>query len=210
MNKQDIKNIKHRITQSDIHLDKNYWNTRWQQEETGWDIGLPAPAITEYMLQYTNKDAAILIPGCGNAHEAEFLLANGFKNITLIDIAPEIVNKLKLRFIGKKEVRILCEDFFQHEGSYDLIIEQTFFCAITPIKRKEYVQKTSSLLISKGKIIGVLFDKIFERKGPPFGGTSLEYKEAFNPFFKIKKMEPCYNSIIPRKGSELFIMMIKK
>jgi SAM-dependent methyltransferase len=198
------------ITKYDTLLDQTYWNSRWQKEETGWDIGFPAPAIAEYILQYKNKDAEILIPGCGNAYEAEYFLENGFKKITLIDIAQEAVERLKRKFEGKKEVRILCEDFFKHEGVYDLIIEQTFFCAIPPPKRKEYAQKAASLLSNKGKIIGVLFDKKFEQQGPPFGGYLLEYKSVFNPYFEIIKMEPCYNSIIPRKGSELFIILIKK
>jgi SAM-dependent methyltransferase len=198
------------IKKNDTLLDQTYWNSRWKKEETGWDIGMPSPAITEYILQYTNNDAAILIPGCGNAHEADFLIENGFKNITLIDIAPEAVERIKKRFEGKTQVRILCEDFFKHNGEYDLIIEQTFFCAIHPSKRNEYAQKTASLLKNKGKIIGVLFDKNFEQQGPPFGGCSSEYKSIFNPYFEIKKIESCYNSIIPRKGCELFIIMIKK
>jgi SAM-dependent methyltransferase len=198
------------IKKNDTLLDQTYWNSRWKKEETGWDIGMPSPAITEYILQYTNKDAAILIPGCGNAHEAEFLIENGFKNITLIDIAPEAVERIKKRFEGKTQVRILCEDFFKHDGEYDLIIEQTFFCAIHPSKRNEYAQKTASILRNKGKIIGVLFDKNFEQQGPPFGGSSTEYKSLFNPYFEIKKIESCYNSIIPRKRSEIFIIMIKK
>ena len=41
-----------------------------------------------------DKTASILIPGCGNAYEAEYLLANGFKNITIIDIAPSLVAQL--------------------------------------------------------------------------------------------------------------------
>jgi len=210
MNKPNTKDVQCCITQCDLPLDQTYWNTRWQREETGWDIGIAAPAITEYMLQYTNKDAAILIPGCGNAHEAEFLIKNGFNNITLIDIAAEAVERLKNRFAGKEQVKILCEDFFNHEGDYDLIIEQTFFCAIPPFKRKEYAQKTSSLLRTNGKIIGLLFDKQFEEQGPPFGGCSCEYKPIFTPYFEIYKMETCYNSITPRKEKELFINLVKK
>lgn len=54
-------------------LDQNYWNTRWANNETGWDIGYPAPAITNYMAQVPDKHIAILIAGCGNAYEAAFL-----------------------------------------------------------------------------------------------------------------------------------------
>ena len=58
----------------DKELDVAFWNNRWATGQTGWDIGYASPAITTYLQQYENKNAAILIPGCGNAHEAEFLI----------------------------------------------------------------------------------------------------------------------------------------
>ena len=85
-------------------FDQNYWEKRWQKNETAWDIGHPSPAITEYLDQYPDKNIAILIPGCGNAYEAEYMIKHGFTNITLIDISPKAVERLKLKFKDKKEV----------------------------------------------------------------------------------------------------------
>ncbi|MNX26413.1 Thiopurine S-methyltransferase [compost metagenome] len=188
---------------------KQYWDAKWLSNATGWDIGYASPAICQYLDQYPNKNAALLIPGCGNAYEAEYLVENGFTNITLIDISPEAVKKIRHKFEHNPQVKVLAEDFFQHKGQYDLIIEQTFFCAISPNRRKEYAEKTASLLHEKGKIIGLLFDKIFEQQGPPFGGSSAEYRAIFNPYFQIKTMEKCYNSIAQRAGSEVFIILDK-
>lgn len=197
-------------TIQDLQLDKNFWNERWKNGETGWNIGYASPAIAQFISQYKNKEAAILIPGCGNGYEAEFIIANGFTNVTLIDIAPEAVERLKLKFEGNPHINIYCEDFFKHEGAFDLIIEQTFFCALHPSQRADYVAKTASLLKPKGKIIGVLFNKIFEKPGPPFGGTTAEYRPLFEPHFNIAIMEECYNSIPPRAGAEVFIKLEKK
>jgi len=191
-------------------LDASFWNARWQNGQTGWDIGFAAPAITSFMQQLNNKNVAILIPGCGNAYEAEFLLANGFTNITLIDIAEEAVNRLKEKFKNEHHIRILCQDYFNHQGNYDIIIEQTFFCAQVLERRNEYVQKTASLLNNNGILIGVLFNVVFEKEGPPFGGNKNEYQQLFEKEFIIKTLEPCYNSIAPRAGNELFIHFIKK
>ena len=198
------------ITQCDVPMDKKYWDTRWEKNETGWDIGYPSPAITEYIDGITNKNIAILIPGCGNAYEAEYLLQKGFTNVTLIDIAPLAVENLKEKFEGNLSIKILCEDFFEHKGAYDLILEQTFFSAIPPFKRNDYASKMHHLLNKKGIIVGVLFDKQFNNPYPPFGGCPCEYKPIFEPYFEIKIMETCYNSIPPRKGSEVFIHFIKK
>jgi SAM-dependent methyltransferase len=195
---------------SEINPDQTYWNTRWEKGETGWDIGYAAPAITAYMSAYPDKNAAILIPGCGNAYEAEWLAQQGFADITLIDIAPKAAEHLNEKFQDIPAIKVLCEDFFLHEGKYDVIIEQTFFCAIPPGRRKEYVQKTASLLNSNGKIIGLMFDKNFDHAGPPFGGSKHEYKALFGEFFTIHKMEACYNSISPRAGTEIFIDLQKK
>lgn len=190
--------------------DKDYWENRWQNADTSWDIGFASPAIVKYMETYSNKDAAILIAGCGNAYEAEFLLNNGFSNITLIDIAPNAVKILSEKFKQNKEITVLCEDFFTHQGKYDLMIEQTFFCAINPDLRSQYVTKSHELLTEKGKIMGVMFNTEFSSDGPPFGGNIEEYKTLFQEFFIIEKMEACYNSILPRQGREVFVELIKK
>ncbi len=191
-------------------LDVSYWNERWEMSETGWDTGFASPSITNYLSQYPNKEAAILIPGCGNAYEAEYLLSNGFTNITLIDIAPKAVEGLQAKFENQEGIRILCEDFFLHQGTYDLVIEQTFFCAIDPKKRNSYSNKMTSLLNPHGKLIGVLFNRTFTHQGPPFGGDLLEYNSIFEPNFEITTMAECYNSVPARMGSEVFINLQKK
>ena len=198
------------VTQCENPLDRAYWDLRWEKQETGWDVGKAVPAIVEYMAQYPSKDAAILIPGCGNAYEAAYLVDAGYTDITLIDIAPKAIELLRTRFAKFPQVKIVCEDFFEHDGMYDLILEQTFFCAIPPHRRDEYVVHAASRLKPGGKIAGVLFDRVFEKEGPPFGGCSCEYRSRFDPYFTIKTLEPCYNSIPERAGTEVFINLIKK
>ncbi len=191
-------------------LDENYWEERWINEKTNWDIGYSSPAIEEYILQYPNKEASILIPGCGNAYEVEFLWNRGFSNITVLDISTTAAQILRDKYQDRKGVTVICEDFFNHHGKYDLVIEQTFFCALHPDLRPQYVNKMHGLLNKGGRIIGVLFNRVFEKDGPPFGGSVLEYQNLFNNDFEIQKMEECYNSIEARKGSEVFINLQKQ
>lgn len=190
-------------------LDKTFWNQRWENKQTGWDIGMASPAITNFMSNYPHKNAAILIPGCGNAHEADWLVQHGFTNITLIDIAPKAVAILKEKYADQPAIEVIEGDFFEHEGQYDLLLEQTFFCAISPALRTNYVAKAASLLKDSGKLIGLLFNVMFEKNGPPFGGEKTEYDALFKKHFTIKKMEECYHSIRPRANTELFIHLIK-
>ena len=106
------------------------------------------------------------------------------------------------RFKGEP-ITIITGDFFEHKGQYDLILEQTFFCAIDPALRSCYVTKMHELLKPSGKLVGVLFNRSFDG-GPPFGGSKEEYEQLFSKHLHIKKMELCYNSILPRQGAEIF------
>lgn len=187
-----------------VNNDLNFWDQRWKDNQTGWDINQVSPPLKEYIDKLRNKKIAILIPGCGNAYEAEYLLRKGFNNVTVIDIAPTLVNKLKVKFAGKP-IKILLGDFFEHKGKYDLIVEQTFFCAINPALRKQYADKCFSLLNKEGKIAGLLFNKIFDKEGPPYGGTEEEYRHLFSEKFSLLQLNTCKTSIEPRKGNELFI-----
>jgi hypothetical protein len=188
---------------------KSFWDDRYQKQETGWDLSQVSPPLKSMIDTLTDKDVHILIPGCGNAYEAEYLLNKGFKHVTLIDIAPSLVNKLKEKFSGKP-ISVINGDFFEHQGTYDLIVEQTFFCAINPALRKQYVLKCHSLLKDKGRISGLLFNKVFEKEGPPFGGTAEEYRTLFGSLFTFKRFEECTSSIPQRLGNEFFVEFEKK
>jgi hypothetical protein len=192
-------------------LSENYWNNRYLNQQIGWDLGEVSPTIKTYINQLINKDLRILIPGAGNAYEAIYLLEQGFTNITVVDFAEKPLADLarKLSNYDSKNCRLIQNDFFNLKGDFDLIIEQTFFCAIHPNLRQNYVEKTHQLLALGGKIVGLLFNKQFGSSGPPFGGTLEEYQSLFQDKFEINKMENAYNSVNPRLGSELFINFIK-
>lgn len=193
-----------------IELDKDFWNNRYVNDETGWDIGEISTPIKEYVDQLYDKTIKILIPGCGNAYEAEYLFNKGFFNVFLIDISPLALENFKKRVTNFPKEQLICDDFFNHTLKYDLIIEQTFFCAITPNLRRKYAEHTSSILNQDGKLVGLLFNDKLNDDKPPFGGNTAEYYSNFTPYFSIEIMEKAYNSIAPRKDRELFIRMTKK
>lgn len=188
-------------------LSKDYWNNRYAENTTGWNIGKVSTPLKAYIDQLINKSSSILIPGGGNGHEAIYLSENGFTNITIVDISPIAIASLKEIFEQKgiTTIQLICTDFFEFKGSYDLIIEQTFFCALDPQLREAYIKKMAELLKADGKLVGLLFNTDF-KVSPPFGGNHLDYQEQFAKHFEIIKMEPCYNSIAPRSGNELFFI----
>ncbi len=190
-------------------LDSSFWNDRYNKQQTGWDLGTVSPPLQQYFDTIQNKNAAILIPGCGNCYEAEYLLAKGFTNITILDIAPSLVENLKIKFANNPNIQIICDDFFNHNSQYDIIFEQTFFCAIDPSLRKQYVAKMQQLLKPNAVLAGLLFSVEFEKQGPPFGGLQQAYENLFHPHFSKVKMASVTNSIESRAGQELFIVCQK-
>jgi SAM-dependent methyltransferase len=199
-----MEELKCCVVVCDTPLDQKYWDNQYQSNTIGWDLGEVSPPLKNYIDTLQDKTIRILIPGCGNTYEAECLLEQGFTNITVIDIAPTLVEKLKTKFKDNSNIKIVLGDFFEHKGEYDLIIEQTFFCALPPTMRQKYVWKMHQLLAKEGKIAGLLFNRTFE-SSPPFGGSQEEYELLFQEAFNFQKMEVCQNSVAPRAGSELFI-----
>ena len=185
-------------------LNQEYWDTQYKVKATGWDIGSVSGPIKTIVDALENKNSSILIPGCGNSYEAEYLLKQGFTNVTVIDIAPTLVAAISETFADNENIKVVLGDFFELEGKYDLIIEQTFFCALPPTMRQKYVWKMHQLLAENGKIEGVLFNRDFD-VSPPFGGNKAEYEQLFAAAFDLVKLELCQNSIEKRTNTELVI-----
>lgn len=191
---------------------EQFWSKRYQDKQTGWDIGYPSTPIKEYIDQLEDKTLKILIPGAGNAYEAEYLHNQGFKNTFVLDVSEFPLKALKTRVPSFPENQLLQGDFFDQQGSYDLIFEQTFFCSFEPTiaNRTSYGIKMNQLIKPNGRLVGLWFNHaLFEGAKRPFGGTKDEYLGYLSPFFKTKVFEECNNSIKPRKGTELFGIFVK-
>ena len=193
-----------------MNFSSKYWNSLYSSKNTGWDIGYVSTPIKEYFDQLEDKNIRILIPGAGKAWEAEYIFKLGFKNVFVLDFSEEAILEFKNRCPWFPENQIICEDFFNHDKVYDIIVEQTFFSSLLPDVRQLYVYQVATILKNGGRYIGLLFNHEFSFNGPPFGGTPIEYQKLFNSFFNFIVFETAYNSIHPRKGREIFILLEKK
>jgi len=190
-----------------IELNEHFWTERYLNHQTGWDIGQVSTPIKEFIDQLTDTNIRVLIPGAGNAYEAEYLWSKGFRQVDVLDLSIEPLAHLQQRVPGWPEDQLLHKDFFDHDQPYDLIIEQTFFCALNPKLRTAYVKKMKELLKPNGKLVGLLFNIPLNTDKPPFGGHLADYRSLFTPDFNILKMEKAYNSAPPRAGNELWISL---
>ncbi len=190
-------------------LDETFWDDKHASGDTPWQLTVPSPPIIAYLDQIQDKHIRILIPGAGQGFELDYLIEQGFSNIDVCDISDHAIEALQKRIGNHAAVRFITGDFFELSGQYDLILEQTFFCALNPELRTAYIDKMYELLSQNGKLVGVLFASHFVADGPPFGGTENEYKELFQKKLHIKKLDMCYNSVKPRSGNELFFIFKK-
>ena len=190
-----------------MELDEIFWNDKYISGQMGWDIGYVSTPLKEYIDQLTDKNIRILIPGGGNSYEAEYLFKQGFKNVEVVDISSIPLRNLKKRLPSFPTENLIHNNFFELKGQYDLILEQTFFCALNPSLREAYAEKMVELLKPSGKLVGLLFNVPLYDDKPPYGGDLEAYRKLFSKYFKIKKMEPAYNSIPPRAGNEVFISL---
>lgn len=189
-----------------------FWQQRYEAGSIQWDMGEVSPPLKAYIdqLPESAKNQAILVPGAGNAYEVGYLHEQGFTNVTLVDFASAPITDFAKRYPSFPTEHLVCADFFSlapEQYQFDWVLEQTFFCAINPQRRDDYVQKMADLLKPEGKIVGVLFNKDFGNNHPPFGGDKEEYQQRFKSHFDIEIMKPCHNSHPARQGSELFIKL---
>ena len=193
-----------------LNLSEDFWENKYKTNKIGWDLGEVSPPLKSYFDQLTNKELKILIPGGGNSHEAEYLFNMGFKNVYVVDLSKTALENIKNRVPNFPLSQLIHANFFDLNHTFDLVIEQTFFCAIDPRLREKYALKMKELLSNNGKLIGLLFDAKLNEDHPPFGGNTEEYISYFESHFTMDIFTKCYNSFHNRQEMELFVKFIKK
>lgn len=191
-------------------LDATYWHQRYADHDAPWDLGGPSTPLATYLDGLADNDLRILIPGAGRAYEAEYAHRLGFRNVFPMDLTGAPFEDLLQRCPTFPREHLLVGDFFAHQGSYDIILEQTFFCALDPALRERYVAHMHALLNPGGKLVGVLFNIPLNADRPPFGGSVTEYASLFRKHFHKVSLEPCRNSIKPRAGNEVWLSAEKE
>ena len=188
------------------------WQRHYEEKDLGWDLGQVAPPFVKLWQEEKLPLGKVLVPGCGRGHEVVFLAENGF-DVTAIDFSSGAVTYLKNALKKRNlEGRILHQDFFSldesHEGVYDLVLEQTFFCAISPKQRRDYVLNVSRILKPGGILVG-LFYHTDEQGGPPYNTTREDIEMHFSKKFEIQELDKTSLSTEQRKDKE-WLGILKK
>lgn len=190
----------------------DFWESRYQAKETPWDLGEAAPPFQTWResesTAYPKGTMAVI--GCGKGHDAALFAKAGFE-VTGIDYAQGAVKAAKEKY--GELIQVIQADMFNlpenSQKKFDWVLEHTFFCAISPLKRPDYVNAVNFLLKPGGYLLG-LFWAHSEPGGPPFKTDLEEILLAFSGPFRLISHKIPDNSIESRRGQEILILFQKK
>lgn len=163
---------------TDTSTDTTMWEAAWQEGNTGWDAGQPAPSLVALLDREELPTGRALVPGCGAGYDVFALAKAGFEAYGL-DIAPTASQRFEEKRAGLEGAHIITDDFFQPEtdlGTFALIWDYTFLCAIPPSLRENWAQRMSQLLGEGGTLVTLIFpvkledtsETTEEDPGPPY------------------------------------------
>lgn len=192
--------------------DSQFWTDIYNEGNPGWDLGEPAAAFKDMIQRVKLPKCRILVLGCGAGHDAA-LFAQAGHVVTAVDFSKGAIDQAKKMYGHLDNITFLQQDIFMlpHEwnGTFDVIIEHTCFCAIDPRRRKEMVKLWRRLLHEEGQLMGVFF-AMLKRAGPPYGSSEWEIRELLKDSFQFLFWGRWRKSISRREGRELFILAKKK
>ena len=191
-----------------------FWNNRYLNGNTKWDIGGATPIVTDYLKNNKNRIGKVCVLGCGNGHDAmEFSRYNN--DVYAVDFSEEAIKNLEnISKQNSQKLNLVKDDIFNLDNQYldyfDMIFEYTCFCAIDPDRRTEYFDLTYKILNKNGLFFGIFIplDKDTD-DGPPFRVSIDEIKESIEGKFIIVENFFSELSIEKRKNREK-VLLLKK
>lgn len=148
-------------------INKNHWDTVYETknpDEVSWTQEKPQTSLDLIRSAGLGKDARIIDIGGGDSNLVDFLLDEGYQNITILDISAKALEKAKIRLGSKAEkVKWIVSDIteFKPEENYDIWHDRAAFHFLTsPEQVSKYVD------IAEKNIKGFLIVGTFSKNGP--------------------------------------------
>lgn len=184
-----------------------YWEQRYQEKTTRWDLGQAAPAFVSLLHSHSLQPNKAAVLGSGRGYDAIAFAQYGF-DVIGFDFAPAaIAEATTIAQANGSSVKFLQRDIFdlptEFPKYFHYVIEHTCFCAISPQQRQAYVKVVREILQPQGELIAIFFTHS-RPDGPPFGVTPEEIKQYFETDFEILNLQPITNSVPARQGEEHF------
>lgn len=177
---------------------KNHWEIVYenkQPHEVSWTQEYPKTSLDFIRETNVSKSAKIIDIGGGDSKLVDFLLEEGFENITVLDISSKALERAKQR-LGKKAEKVnwIVSDIteFLPNDTYDIWHDRAAFHFLTTAEQIETYLRITNNWVSKFLILGT-----FSENGP-LKCSGLEIKqysamELENQFSNNFKKLKCIN-----------------
>jgi len=155
-----------------------------------------------------------LVPGCGRGYAVEALAAAGSRFAVGLELSPTGASVARDYLEGNAWTAILTVDFFTGnlgEGTFDLIYDCTFLCAINPDMRRAWADRMHCLLAPGGELVIDIFPIGTHTTGPPFAMCEELVRGLLEPLgFVCTLLEPPKELARPKTSSgELISRWVK-
>ncbi len=146
---------------------KNHWETVYETknpDQVSWTQEIPKTSLDFIHSFEVDKTARIIDIGGGDSKLVDYLLDNGFENITVLDISANALEKAKKRLGDKAEnVKWVVSDIteFEPNTTFDIWHDRATFHFLTT---KEQVSKY--LDIARRNVRGYMTIGTFSKNGP--------------------------------------------
>ncbi len=143
----------------------DFWDLRYGARFAPWDAGRAPERLRAFAA--AGPPGAILVPGCGSAHDVACLAQAGW-DVTGIDFSREAVAAARAR-LGPHAGRVREADFFAPlpGAPYDAVYERAFLCALPRRRWAAWGARVAELVRPGGVLAGFFYFDAGER-GPPF------------------------------------------
>jgi len=165
-----------------------FWDPRYKSRDMPWDSGGVPESLDQFLWQ-THAVGRVLIPGCGSAYEVRAFDEAGWE-VAAVDFSAEAVARAQ-KMLGALGDRVMLADFFAFEpkGSFDLVYEKNFLCALPPDLWPQYAARMAELIRPGGSLAGIFFHG-HEEKPPPYPITDEQAELLFDGEFDQIEDEP--------------------
>ena len=200
---------------SDFVNNKSFWDKIYNNEKAGWDMKSSTPVFKSYLKeQIFPVSSKILILGSGYGYDAIEAARMGL-NVTAVDFSPTAIRTAKKNADEQNvTVKFLVRDFFtltkEFQNYFDLAYDYVTYCAIDPVRRKEYAKMIFDVLNCNGLFIALWFPVEKRAGGPPFGIDLNETQNIFIRHFELQLTADHQDTIKPRKGREVLQVYKKR
>lgn len=200
---------------------KNHWQQIFATkniDEVSWYQPKPEASLALIAEAKLAKDAEIIDVGAGDSFLVDFLIAENYQNITVLDISGNAIERAKKRLSEKaKNVHWVVSDVLKLTTSktFDLWHDRAMFHFLTNKEEiKQYVQIVAKHLNPGGRLILGTFSKEGPTKcsGIPIKQYDVEaLKETFSDEFIVEKSVNL-NHTTPFKTQQnfTFVSFVKK